>query len=92
MIVDAHRAAFFWVHDAGEPDKIADRIFVDAAGAGVGQVGEPSHFRRHAGEALDLRRGEEAVAGDDLGRKVDDHVMSLTLIRCAIKSKDGGIE
>jgi hypothetical protein len=65
-----HGPEFFRPGDAGETDKIADRVFVDAARVGVAEIGEPLDLGRHVGEAMKLGGGEQPVGRGDRGRKL----------------------
>ena len=64
-------AEFFRLGDAGEPHEILHRGLVGAAGLGVGQVGEPRDFRRHAGQAMKVCPSQQPAGrrDDDAGRE-----------------------
>jgi len=49
-----HVSKLFRLLNAGEQHKIFDGVFVGAAGAAVGEVGEPFDFGRHVGQTLKI--------------------------------------
>jgi hypothetical protein len=65
-----HAAEFFRPDDAGESHEIPDGVFVGAAGAGVGEIGEPLDLGRHVGQPMELSCRQEPVDGDDFGREL----------------------
>jgi hypothetical protein len=60
-----HGSKFFRLLNAGEQHKIFDRVFVGAAGAAIGEIGEPFDFGRHVGQAEEVFGGKESVLGGE---------------------------
>ena len=65
-----HDAEFLRPHDAGEAHEIADRVFVGAPGAAVGDVGEPLDLGRDLGQPVKLGGGQQPLGRGDRGRQL----------------------
>ena len=65
-----HRAELLRLGDADEAHEVADGVLVGAPGARVAEVGEPLHLGRHVGQPVELDRGQQPGAGQDLGREL----------------------
>ena len=64
-----HRPEFLRPANAGEAHEVTDCVFVDAAGVGIAEIGEPLDLGRHVGQSMELGGGQQPVGRNNLGRK-----------------------